>query len=390
MLVATFGQSAGCAGKKITSENGQFLLEDHGDIAAADVMEYDRQGQLIWVNDGTRAWVGSHAVAGTSPKPTASSQPLAPTGRLKEAKFTFVNYNGGMSSHPHTEPEGTFVLPSNGEQWELHWGRGNKEYSHGGLASHSIDVEATTSSTCRVTILSIRNPSQTASIELSAQAASDLQAALKDRESKIAPIRAKFAAGSPTQGPTVRPVSFGYAHYLGGHPRLGRKRSGNLFFTALEVGIGTMKPKVAVLQLGEVTSVEVMSGQVATNKVGAEIMFGVLGGLGAKGAMNQATVTLYTKDDQIAYYQVDKKSAAQIRAAITPILRAAGIPFRDEAVAQTQQDVLREAIAQVAHGPQGGSAPSLADELAKLVQLRESGALSDDEFAALKAKMIAS
>ncbi len=61
MLVATFGPSTGWAGKTITSESDVFVLEGHGPITAADVMEHDRQGHLAWASAGTRAWVGSLA-----------------------------------------------------------------------------------------------------------------------------------------------------------------------------------------------------------------------------------------------------------------------------------------------------------------------------------------
>jgi hypothetical protein len=54
MLIATFGPATGRVGKKITHEGEVFVLERHGPISAADVMEYDRQGHLVWVNDGTR------------------------------------------------------------------------------------------------------------------------------------------------------------------------------------------------------------------------------------------------------------------------------------------------------------------------------------------------
>jgi len=76
MIIATFGTSTEWAGKTITREGDTFILEGHGRITAADVMEYDRQGQLVWANDGTRAWVGSRA---QSPETTAASAtPLAP------------------------------------------------------------------------------------------------------------------------------------------------------------------------------------------------------------------------------------------------------------------------------------------------------------------------
>jgi len=61
MIIATFGPTTAWAGKTITREGDVFTLEGHGPITPADVMEYDRKGQLIWVNDGTRAWVGSKA-----------------------------------------------------------------------------------------------------------------------------------------------------------------------------------------------------------------------------------------------------------------------------------------------------------------------------------------
>jgi|GEM_PF-997488 len=63
MIIATFAPSTGWAGRTISFESGQFLLEGHGPIAATDVMEYDRQGHLVWANAGTRAWIGAKAAA---------------------------------------------------------------------------------------------------------------------------------------------------------------------------------------------------------------------------------------------------------------------------------------------------------------------------------------
>jgi hypothetical protein len=63
MLIATFGSSTAWEGQKITWDEGRFLLEGHGPIGAEDVMEYDRQGHLVWESVGTRAWVGSKAAS---------------------------------------------------------------------------------------------------------------------------------------------------------------------------------------------------------------------------------------------------------------------------------------------------------------------------------------
>lgn len=51
-----------------------------------------------------------------------------------------------------------------------------------------------------------------------------------------------------------------------------------------------------------------------------------------------------------------------------------------------QQAVAQQAVPQQTAGP--GSAPDLVAELQKLAALRESGALTDDEFAAAKARLL--
>lgn len=67
MVIATFGPTTEWAGKTIAFENEHFVLEGHGPITAADVMEYDRQGHLVWTSDGARAWVGAKATSATVP-----------------------------------------------------------------------------------------------------------------------------------------------------------------------------------------------------------------------------------------------------------------------------------------------------------------------------------
>jgi hypothetical protein len=63
MLVATFNQTTGWAGKSITYEDKQFILEGHGAISSADVLAYDRQAHLSWASAGLREWVDQVAQA---------------------------------------------------------------------------------------------------------------------------------------------------------------------------------------------------------------------------------------------------------------------------------------------------------------------------------------
>jgi hypothetical protein len=67
VLVATFGPGTGWAGKKITHEDGQFVLEGSGPVSAAQVVALDRAVPLVWAVQGTRAWVGSLAQSGATP-----------------------------------------------------------------------------------------------------------------------------------------------------------------------------------------------------------------------------------------------------------------------------------------------------------------------------------
>ena len=57
MVIATFGPSTGWSGRSITYDAGQFVLEGHGPISAANVNNYDELSQLIWAYDGLREWV---------------------------------------------------------------------------------------------------------------------------------------------------------------------------------------------------------------------------------------------------------------------------------------------------------------------------------------------
>ncbi len=69
MLVATFGPTTGWAGRTITFYEGSFTLEGHGFVTARDVLEYDRQGHLVWAYDGLREWACSLV------PPPAAAQP---------------------------------------------------------------------------------------------------------------------------------------------------------------------------------------------------------------------------------------------------------------------------------------------------------------------------
>ena len=76
LVVASFGPTTSWVGKTITYESGQFVLEGAGPITPEAVLEYERQGDLVWAYEGLREWAQ-----------TVASRPAVPipAGRLVES-----------------------------------------------------------------------------------------------------------------------------------------------------------------------------------------------------------------------------------------------------------------------------------------------------------------
>jgi len=74
MLVATFGEGTGWAGKTITYSGGLFTVEGHGELSADEVMRRGRQGELEWASEAMPFWVA--ALAHTPPPPEKRRTPV--------------------------------------------------------------------------------------------------------------------------------------------------------------------------------------------------------------------------------------------------------------------------------------------------------------------------
>jgi hypothetical protein len=111
----------------------------------------------------------------------------------------------------------------------------------------------------------------------------------------------------------------------------------------------------------DVAAMDVSSEQIAQSKVDA--------------ALNddRATLLIRLKNGDVGNFTVNKKSTASLLGLLTPWLREHGITLSSPAP--------------VPAAPVG-TPRLIADELLKLAQLRDSGVLSDEEFARLKAQLI--
>jgi hypothetical protein len=57
--IAAYGQTEARRGRRIIHDDGVFMLDDRQSITPDQIMEHDRQGELVWASEGARAWVGS-------------------------------------------------------------------------------------------------------------------------------------------------------------------------------------------------------------------------------------------------------------------------------------------------------------------------------------------
>ena len=165
--------------------------------------------------------------------------------------------------------------------------------------------------------------------------------------------------------------------YLGGfgHLDLSEPRWGTLVLSDETVTLTRVQSRdmrrihdIEMCRTRAIASIEVTSEQVAQSKVGPALVFGILG-LAAKGAADRSTLVVSLRNASTGYFIVKKYFAAQLLAIIDPWRQEMGIGLGG--------------APEVAGGP-----VSIADEIAKLAQLRDSGALSEDEFVLLKTRLI--
>ena len=88
MLVATFGPTTAWAGKTITWDGNQFVLEGYGRIPGSALVDYDQQGHLQWASAELRswAWAYAHWEASGSPGAQAATQTQAVAQPLTAAQ----------------------------------------------------------------------------------------------------------------------------------------------------------------------------------------------------------------------------------------------------------------------------------------------------------------
>lgn len=117
----------------------------------------------------------------------------------RETKFKFANYDGGLRSHSTPEPSGTLILAPSG-RWELHYAGGfgkRDRWIYGGIQRYPFAVSETSPSSCRVTLRDTQDRAISAGFDLPETPASVLHEALGAQGQSVVrgAVVAKFAPG---------------------------------------------------------------------------------------------------------------------------------------------------------------------------------------------------
>ena len=130
-------------------------------------------------------------------------------------------------------------------------------------------------------------------------------------------------------------------------------------------------PIVELCRTDAIATIEVTSEQAAKSRAGAVVLFGVLGGLAAKGSVDRATMIVHLKSGEKGYFTIDKQSVASLLGTLEPWMRERVI-----AVGAPQEEPMQTA------------ASDPAEQLKKLADLHQSGLLTDEEFAAKRTAIV--
>jgi hypothetical protein len=288
---------------------------------------------------------------------------------MNQLGLEVTNYNGGLAIHPKRESKGRFVLKDGG-QWELHF-RGHG--FQGGLLRYRLEAEPTGPSSCRVTLTDSEDETQRAIFDLPRTQALGLQLAVVTYAAKPTDVLTPQKPLGPGWWSAVPPGTLSPVAY--------NSRSGALTVDAEGVfwqgsAGGWCKIPWNDLQAINVQTFRQQHGQKRS-------AFGI-GPVGL--AVVAATAVSNSRAGKVTVTQ---------RITLTD---GKGVPFAfSTGLPRSTVDVVMNPIVvamKASNTPEPLPAPALvaaisvADELAKLAQLRDSGVLTEEEFSAQKAKLL--
>jgi len=304
----------------------------------------------------------------------------------RSQKFTLANYDGGLSSHPKPAEAGDFEVESDAT-WSMSF-KGSFKSSHGPLASWAISETATSDNSCRVTMQS-EDGFQTATFELPSTSVEELQEALDEQQPKVDASRAKeeqILAGQWWLDSSIfKGLGFtgqwtaSETTYHGGFSDEPKSHAGCILKID-KSGVSLSKFRtIFSIPWSDITDLEVEGPEQASKRFTATrlALLGPLG-LAFKKSKKSTVIQVSTKSGDLAVFVTEKYVVHEVRPKLQAIINKicqGGLPVESALLSPVE--------------PVPATPPvSAADEIAKLVALRDSGAITDEEFTAYKGRLL--
>ena len=162
-----------------------------------------------------------------------------------------------------------------------------------------------------------------------------------------------------------------YTKYLGGLEKSEKKSIGNFVINDTQLGMSTFGKKFdPEILLLDIEGVSFDSETLAKSRVGKALLFGVFA-LAAKSSKSVGQMTVHLRNGQIAIFEFQKLKGSEVKAKVMGKLSPQGILCLDDSSKLS-----------------GPTSVNVIDQLQGAETLFKSGALSQNEFDSLKAKIL--
>jgi hypothetical protein len=300
----------------------------------------------------------------------------------KATEYRVANYDGHFKAVPEAGLSGKVEVTPEG-MWQLHLGF--RKNVQGRFASLPFEVEPLSEQSCRVTVRNVDNPSYGVRFDLPDTTAAELQADLAERGFLIEAMmagaveRQRRKAGG-AWWVDIRP----YRILIGCHYSGARKKDelGDLRATGSGLEYKAMLGSKVTIPWQAIQDIEVSTQSARRVTAGRAVALGVFA-LAAK--KNETYTYIHISDANTVWSFADKAAQGKVLASMKPILDAFNKRVRAPLPPTAPPS---PPVSAPPSAPIAAPTLSVADELAKLAKLRADGVLTDDEFAAQKAKLL--
>jgi len=300
---------------------------------------------------------------------------------MATTEYKLINYDGGFKSQPEAGLAGSVEVGDDGK-WRVNLGF--RKHVTGDFKNFPFEVQALAPTSCRLTVRNVHNPSYNVNFDLPDTSAEAINGDLANRKYELTSlmaageqVRQRVISGQWWAKVSEFKIGMGY-HYSGERQK---NQTGTMFAGTSGIDYKSFGGKKVHIPWNVIQDVEI-STQAARRVTAARVLAVGVFALAAK--KNETYTYVHISDQNTVWSFATKSSQGNVVKVWQPILNA----WNNREGAQAART--SPSPTPTTPPPPTGPALSVADELKKLGELKDSGLLSDEEFAQQKAKLLGS